>query len=47
MKTPLLALLLLPGWSAGAQTAPARPVFAPDSSVQAWVAGGASWLIKQ
>lgn len=47
MKTPFLALLLLPGWSAAAQTAPACPVFATDSSAQAWVASVRQLPLKQ
>ncbi|AMJ66866.1 hypothetical protein [Hymenobacter sp. PAMC 26628] len=47
MKTLCLALLLLSGWSATAQTAPACPVFATDSSAQAWVASVRQLPLKQ
>ncbi len=47
MKTSFLALLLLPGWTAAAQTAPARPVLATDSSAQTWVANVRQLPLKQ
>lgn len=47
MKMLFLALLLLTAWPAVAQTAPACPVLATDSSAQAWVANVRQLPLKQ